>query len=312
MRASLFALLLAIGAGCSDDPEDSDLVDAGSGADAAVEDSGTTPVDAATEDSGSADPDAGAMADAGEDIDGGTSSVSGEAAPVGDLPGWRQVFVDDFEEEIALGSFPADDEDQWGAYGYPNETGWTDTSDNGQYSPTRGLSVHDGVLDIHLFTDGDDAIVNAPYPKVEAPITAARFAVRFRADAVPGYKTAWLLWPDSETWPRDGEIDFPEGDLDGEIHGFMHRQDATSGGDQAWADTGATYTEWHTAVIEWVAGTSCRFIFDGEVVLDETERVPATPMHWILQTETQLTAEAPPTDADGHVEIDWAAVWVAE
>ena len=63
-----------------------------------------------------------------------------------------------------------------------------------------------------------------------------------------GYKTAWLLWPRSEVWPRDGEIDFPEGDLDSTIHGFVHRQGATSGSDQYAVSTSATYTSWHTAV----------------------------------------------------------------
>ena len=39
-----------------------------------------------------------------------------------------------------------------------------------------------------------------------------------------GYKVAWLLWPKSGVWPRDGEIDFPEADLIGTISAFMHRQ----------------------------------------------------------------------------------------
>jgi hypothetical protein len=34
--------------------------------------------------------------------------------------------------------------------------------------------------------------------------------VRFKTDSMHGYKGAWLLWPASEVWPRDGEIDFPE------------------------------------------------------------------------------------------------------
>jgi hypothetical protein len=51
--------------------------------------------------------------------------------------------------------------------------------------------------------------------------------VRFRADLLPGYKIAWLLWPDAyseglATWPQDGEVDFPEGDLAGGFWAFMH------------------------------------------------------------------------------------------
>ena len=43
------------------------------------------------------------------------------------------------------------------------------------------------------------------------------YEVRFRTGATDGYKLAWLLWPKSSVWPREGEIDFPEGDLVGSI-----------------------------------------------------------------------------------------------
>jgi len=44
----------------------------------------------------------------------------------------------------------------------------------------------------------------------EGGLLYGRYAIHFKADPVPGYKTSWLLWPDSEKWPQDGEIDFPE------------------------------------------------------------------------------------------------------
>src|SRR5215472_1874929 len=33
-------------------------------------------------------------------------SPSGEPMPVGDIPGWHQVFSDDFTTDVPLGSFP--------------------------------------------------------------------------------------------------------------------------------------------------------------------------------------------------------------
>ena len=36
-----------------------------------------------------------------------------------------------------------------------------------------------------------------------------RYEVRFRSDEIPGYKLAFLLWPDTNNW-AEGEIDFPE------------------------------------------------------------------------------------------------------
>ncbi len=138
--------------------------------------------------------------------------------------------------------------------------------------------------------------------------TYGRYAIRFRADAVKGYKAAWLLWPKSGTWPRDGEIDFPEGNLDQKISAFMHRQGATAGSDQDAYNTQSTFTSWHTAVIEWGPGQT-RFLLDGTVIGTSTSRIPNTAMHWVIQTETALDGTTPADSAQGHVQIDWVAVW---
>jgi beta-glucanase (GH16 family) len=98
-----------------------------------------------------------------------------------------------------------------------------------------------------------------------------RYEVRFRADATDGYKLAWLLWPKSGVWPRDGEIDFPEGDLNGVIKAFMHRQGATAGNDLYEAPTSARFPDWHTAVIEWKPN-SCKFFLDGNQIGSATSR----------------------------------------
>ena len=39
-------------------------------------------------------------------------------------------------------------------------------------------------------------------------------------------------------------------------------------------------------------------------------RTPTTPMHWVLQTEIALTAEASARPVrSGNVQIDWVAAW---
>ncbi|RKH89968.1 glycosyl hydrolase family protein [Corallococcus sp. AB045] len=245
-----------------------------------------------------------------ETAGGGGSNPSGEPMPVGDLTGWRQVFTDDFTTQVPVGQFPAAVSSKWGVY----PDGWKDTSKNGTYSPSKVVSIQNGVLNKYLHTENGVHRVAALVPKIPGANTAGglpagRYAIRFRADAVPGYKVAWLLWPDSEVWPRDGEIDFPEGDLNGTISGFMHRQNGTSGGDQDAASSSARFTSWHTAIIEWTPGR-CRFILDGTVILDKTSRVPNTTMHWVIQTETDLSGTPPSNSAAGNVQIDWVAVWV--
>lgn len=236
-------------------------------------------------------------------------TLSGQAMPAGDLPGWRQIFADDFNTNVPLGSFPSAVAGRWGSYPYPAK----DTSHNGTYWPEKVISIHDGVMDLNLHTEGGVNAISAPQPRLFPGVSAARgqlygrYAMRFRADAVPGYKVAWMLWPDSGTWPRDGEIDFPESNLDHPMCAFMHRLGGGSGSDQDAYCTATTYADWHTAVIEWTPA-SLTFMLDGAVIGKSTSRIPNTAMHWVLQTETSLST-APAASAAGHVQIDWVAVY---
>jgi hypothetical protein len=228
--------------------------------------------------------------------------------PATDLPGWRLVFNDDFESSVDRGAFPFGVAKKWDAY--PKT--WRDTSKNGVYSPDI-VSIHDGLMDIYLHTTSGIHKVAAPVPLLPGKAgwggqLYGRYAVRFRADPVPGYKTAWLLWPLSNTWPRDGEIDFPEGDLTGTISAFVHRQGATTGSDQDIFHTQAQYSDWHTAVIEWTP-ERVEFYLDGASIGKATSRIPDTAMRWVIQTETALSGAAPPDAAEGHVYLDWVAVW---
>ena len=230
--------------------------------------------------------------------------VDPDAMPTGDLPGFRYVFGDDFTTPAAEGAFLAA-YPKWSAY----PAGWKDSSKFGSYDP-RIISAHDSLLDIHHRTEGGAALVASLSPAIDGDRYQlyGRYAMRFRADSLVGYKAAYLLWPQSEQWPRDGEIDFPEGDYDRTISAFMHRQGATSGSDQDAFSTSATFGPWHTAVIEWTP-TRCEFFLDGASIGAATARIPNTPMRLQIQSETRIISTPPPTSTDGHVLIDWVAVW---
>ncbi len=300
---------------CGSDPESPDAANDPNDAQGTTDDAGGSSNDASSADDALGTPSDDALADGAHDEEGGTSSPagpSGLAAPVGDLPGWRQVFVDDFSTDVPLGKFPDAVSSKWGAY----SEGWKDTSKNGTYSPGRVVSVHDGVLDKHLRTENGVRLVSAIVPKIpganqKGALSAGRFVVRFKADSIPRYKVAWLLWPASEQWPKDGEIDFPEGDLDGTISAFMHRQEGTSGGDQDAFSTSTTFASWHTAVIEWTP-KRCAFFLDDAKIGESTQRVPNTPMRWVIQTETWLGSAPPLPETSGHVYIDWVAAYVPD
>ena len=237
---------------------------------------------------------------------------SGAAMPVGDLPGWRQFFTDDFSTDVPMGSFPAAVAADWGAYPAP----WKDTSKRGSYAPLKVVEISNGILSKHNHTENGVPLVAAILPKLPdtttpgAGVLYGRFAVRFRTDPLPGYSMAWLLWPDSETWPRDGEIDFPEmGLASSTIGAYAHRQGATTAADKMVFVAPADLTAWHTAIIEWSPDLLV-FRLDGVEIGRTTERVPNTPMHWVLQTETLFTALGAPDPAvAGNVQIDWLAAW---
>jgi hypothetical protein len=226
---------------------------------------------------------------------------------------WRLVLDEGFDRDAPLGRFSAT---------YPGWAGydsWQDTSrtlgrpraQQGTYDSSTTTTVRDGLVDIRLHTRGLTPQVMALTPPLPAARSAqlyGRYAVRFRSDVVPGYKMAWLLWPASDSW-GEGEIDFPEGDLGGVIEGYSHD---TLGSPEvnAWSiSTGTSSDQWHTAVIEW-SPTAVRFILDGRVwATRDTSAIPRTEMRWVLQTETQLSAQAPDPEVSGHVYIDSVAIW---
>ncbi len=232
------------------------------------------------------------------------SGVCAPAAPAG----WRQVFVDEFSTDVAVGSFPSAVSSKWRVY----DDGWSDTSGKGRYSPSKVLSVTGGVLDYYIHTENGVHMVSAPLPKIPGAtnnsLLEGRYSMRFRADSMSGYKLAALLWPASDVWPRDGEIDFPEGAFGGRIGAYTHYQGATSGSDQQAFELDIDWNQWHTATIERTSSTVSYYI-DGVLVGRSTDRLPSTPMQWVLQAETTLSGDTPASTA-GHFQIDWVTVEV--
>jgi len=229
------------------------------------------------------------------------TSAGAAPMPVGDLPGWKQVFTDDFTADAAQGSFQRVYGTKWSTY-----HNFADTWGNGWYDRNY-ISAQNGVLDFDLKTVNGKPVSFAPAPivtKAWQGQTYGRFTARFRADALPGYKTAWLLWPDSNNW-NEGEVDFPEGGLDEEIFGFNHCV-GTPSKNCFWVNSKQRYTDWHTVTIEW-APNRLTYIMDGKVLGTTTTSVPTTPMHWILQTETE--DKKPAADVAGHLQVDWVAVY---
>jgi len=239
---------------------------------------------------------------------------SGVAVPSTNLPGWNLVLSEDFTENAALGQFPAVYGPIWSAADGQHDTSRAygrPLANEGIYDSTKTVTVHNSMLDIHVYTD---PATGRPWVANPIPDTGTwgqlygRYAVRFKADTVQGFKIAWLLWPTSENW-NQGEIDFPEAGLGNNIQGYSHNVFGSPNTNQWIVNTNVNMAQWHTAVIEWTP-TSLKFILDDTVyTTTDSAAIPTNPMYWKLQTETNLSATPPPTSAQGHVYIDWVAVW---
>ncbi|GCE16041.1 glycoside hydrolase family 16 protein [Tengunoibacter tsumagoiensis] len=237
-------------------------------------------------------------------------TVSGQAMPIGDLPGWHQVFAEDFNIDVPIGQFPGS------VYGhkftvYPDGTPDTagQAGKSSRYYPSKVVSVKNSLLSLYLHEENGIRMAAAILPVLPGNHLFGKYTIRFKSDPVPGFKTAWLLWPNSENWPHDGEVDFPEGDLTSTIGGFVHHQNGRAANDQAAFSTIATYPSWHTVSTEWYPN-QIHFILDGQTIGISTSRIPNTPMHWVIQTESSLPGPAcdVPTGT-GYLSIDWVVAY---
>lgn len=232
-----------------------------------------------------------------------SSSAGTDAMPVGDLPGWKQNYREDFTKPARLGEI----EEVYGS-GMRGYDGFPDTSKRGIYTPDRVLSVSGGVLDFYLHTA---TVEGVSAPRVAAPIlnrwkgqTYGRYSLRFRADDVAGYKVAFMLWPSSDRW-EEGEMNFPEGRLSTTISAYSHCVGNPADNCLA-AFTGVDMRDWHVATTEWTpAGVT--FFLDGRRLGTATgEGVPSTKFRWTLQAETEIGGDGTPPSAAGHLQVDWA------
>lgn len=136
--------------------------------------------------------------------------VGTQFAPRATIPGWREIFVDDFTEDAPTGSFANSDcnNPRKVVYTGAEQTKWSvypdcylDTYNKNPYRADEVLSVHHGVLDYHLReVDGRRAGANVS-PLVDGRQkgqTYGRYSARIKVSHpyITGYRLAMLLCPD--------------------------------------------------------------------------------------------------------------------
>jgi hypothetical protein len=229
--------------------------------------------------------------------------VSGVAVPRGDIAGWRQTFVDDFEG--------AELSDQWGVYnGVPS-------GDPGSRWLPGHVQVEDSQLVLAGYQDGGQLVTGgvSNHPVAQ---TYGKWEVRFRVDAADEMTIAFLLWPQGGSWPP--EIDFFE-DAGGDrqqASSFLHyRKNGGQGKTQR--SLTADFTTWQTVGVEWLPGR-LNYTLNGRTWATLTgSDVPSQPMWMALQAqgggcakratyaESACPSAGNPPRAD--VRVDWVSVY---
>ena len=247
------------------------------------------------------------------------AAVNEGGTPCGRIPdapaGWERRVRSTFSETTALGAWPGPVAAQdWRS----RPDGSRDSSGRGIYDSSKTVSEHDGLLDIWIHSEGERRYVAAPIPTIGDTV-GQRISMCMRADRIPGYKLAFLLWPDQGPGNHHGEIDFPEGKLTptGTAHAFVHFDPKAVGENQRDAyDSGTSTVDWHQYVLEWDPGSAgsqtddqVAFYLDGRLVGRTTGvAVPDGPMHYVMQIETYLAGQPLPDHAQGHVLVDWVTI----
>jgi hypothetical protein len=206
---------------------------------------------------------------ASEADDGGSVSVTSDgeqtAAQAHD---WGQATkVEDFSGDLS----------GWSLYDGEGHDG------NGRRTPSAA-AVSDGVLTIKGDARGDaEGMAWSP------GVTYGRWEARVRAPvADKDYHAVLLLWPDSEKWPDDGEVDFMENSDPTRQHTefFLHFGNGTSDGAQLRGAVAADATQWHNWAVEWAPDHITAYL-DGQQwwTTSEKEALPPGPMHMTIQLD---------------------------
>ena len=234
------------------------------------------------------------------------TSPSGQAMPIGDIPGWHQVFADDFNGTTLNTS-------NWGPYsGQPggDTAGWWSRSH---------VVVGNCLLTLkgykHAAAKPGVFVTGGVGMKDTHAQTYGKYLVRMRADKGDGISAIALLWPRANVWPP--EVDFFEdgGGNRTSTTATLHCGPNGSNNCQVQKTlTGNDFSQWHTLGVEWTAGKLV-YTIDGTTWATVTGAgVPSIPMSLDLQSQSLECSQwntclDSSTPAEVDMQIDWVVAY---
>jgi beta-glucanase (GH16 family) len=224
------------------------------------------------------------------------------AMPTGNLPGWREVFSDNFSgSKLNLSKWRL----YWGRPG-GDPAGW--------WLPSH-VKVSHGMLVISAYRDRAHGGQWATGGVSSAPglaQTYGKYLVRFRMDAGFGVSHALLLFPANNTWPP--EVDFSEDNGTGSV-GVLATLHYGANDQHQFEKLPINVTQWHTLGVEWLPG-SLTFTVDGrDWYVIHGREVPSIPMAMDIQEATWPCrgswGRCPnfTTPRVVHLDVDWVVAY---
>ena len=219
--------------------------------------------------------------------------TEGKKADAGPGPEWKKVTADEFDGDL--------DDDTWNLYDSVGGFG------NGLRRP-EAISVSDGTLKI---TGRDEVSGGMGHSHGQL---YGRWEFRARTEPGRGYGSAVLLWPDSEKWPEDGEIDMMEVPTEDRVraHFVLHYGEDN---DIVGTSVPGNYANWHTFAVEWLPDRITWFV-DGKKQFETTDpdAIPDGPMHLTIQLDQGPKKDWLPerdetTPDEVSLEVDWVRVY---
>lgn len=145
-------------------------------------------------------------------------------------------------------------------------------------------------------------------------LTYGRYEIRAKMDVGNGFGPALLLWPNSNVWPADGEIDIseiPQGARTSS-HFTVHYGSNNS---QIGFSSTSDFSQWHTFGLEWEPDHITYFL-DGVPMKTITTpaAIPTKAMHLAIQNDAGATGHwiaAPDSSSPPQIDlhVDWVKVY---
>ena len=112
-----------------------------------------------------------------------------------------------------------------------------------------------------------------------------------------------ILWPDTDNWPADGELDYFETDIGNPAGGFLHCASSAGGNCYTLPSNSVDYSQWHVYGFEWTASGFTGWI-DGKQWYTTSDSGPqsTSAMHQTIQLDN-LSGNA--TVDPAKMEVDW-------